>query len=572
MSDRPTTLRSISDTGMAVTFDADEEKYLVSPTTAAEKNTLRAGLFPVSCWRLDDPCFPFGSSFVVPEAQPEFTELALLMKERPGAPLSLFGHADPVGSEEFNKQLSGRRAEAVYAVLIRDTGIWAHLFDNPLGNDDWHDSVVPKIREVLKEQGTGDGTAATRADLFQRYMDWLCHYEDGSKFQITKADFLAQGADSGGKGDYQGCGEFNPVLIFSQADDNRYSNASDKTERDDANAPNRRVSALLFRPGTQVLPARWPCPRANESAAGCRKRFWSDSQQRVTPGAVKRQWEVTKDTFACRFYDRIAGDSPCERVAPNAVVIQFLYEDETPMADATFEAVFGEARISGSTDEKGTAVIETPEGWEGPFQVFLLEFPETYISAPSKQAEKKSGGDTTEGARYWPENTLSSIILTMLLAATTLWAAEPVTVTLQGPVYADGEPGQISMTLRLDPRNPSGTVEYPAGSADHRFTMTDMTLEVLDEQKAGVIERVRYRLRYAVNRCEHAEPVPREQPITRWDPCRFSPSEPRPRLLMSGEALLTRERSVDGESFVAAGVPDVRNLWGVYRATGRSAP
>src|SRR5687767_6276015 len=117
MSDTKTTFSSISDFGMASGFPAASETYLVSPTTAEEKNTLRAGLFPIGCWRLDDPCFPFGSSFVVADAKPEFTELGALTLEHPDAPLSLFGHADPIGDDESNKVLSGRRAKAVYAVL-----------------------------------------------------------------------------------------------------------------------------------------------------------------------------------------------------------------------------------------------------------------------------------------------------------------------------------------------------------------------------------------------------------------------------------------------------------------------
>ena len=115
MSNPQASYRSNSDRGMTVDFPAATENYLVGPSTGAEQNLLRAGLFPIA-GRLDDPCFPFGSSFVVPEARPEFTELGTLMREHPGAPLSLFGHADPVGNEEYNKVLSGRRAKAVYAV------------------------------------------------------------------------------------------------------------------------------------------------------------------------------------------------------------------------------------------------------------------------------------------------------------------------------------------------------------------------------------------------------------------------------------------------------------------------
>ncbi|MBL8237606.1 MAG: OmpA family protein [Bryobacterales bacterium] len=572
MTERAATLRSNSQTGMAMEFDAASERYLLSPTTGPEKNTLRAGLFPIACWRLDDNCFPFGSSFVVPESQPEFTELAMLMKDHPGAPLSLFGHADPVGSEEFNKQLSGRRALAVYGLLLRDVKIWEKLYDNRLAPDDWHNYAIPRIRQTLNEPGSGEGTAASRAELYRRYMDWLSRFEDGTPFRLEKSHFLAQGVDAGGKGDYQGCSEFNPVLIFSKQQSDLYAAATDKTARNAANAPNRRVSALLFRPGTRVTPEKWPCPRASEAVAGCRKRFWSDAQQRLTPGPAKRQWQDTKDTFACRFYDRIAGDSPCESVARNTILIQLLYEDETPMANAKFEAVFGDVRLNGATDAKGKAVIEPPEGAEEPFELFLLEFPEAFVDPEPAAATAGHDEGRKRAARYWPENILGSLAFAFLLSALPAPSAEPVEVTLRGPLYSTGEPAQLSMTLRLDPRKPAGTVEFPAGESGRRFTMTRVSLVVQEQQKSAVVERVRYRLRYAINTCEHARPIAPHSPVTHWDPCRFTAADRRPSQLVSGEALLTREKSPGGEYFVAAGVPDVRDLWGVFRATGRIAP
>lgn len=578
MSDTQASYRSNSDLGMAVGFPAATESYLVSPTTGAEKNTLRAGLFPIGCWRLDDPCFPFGSSFVVPDARPEFTELGTLMREHLDAPLSLFGHADPVGDEEYNKVLSGRRAKAVYAVLLRNTSMWEDLYSHPHGNDNWRDNAVPQIRGALGESGSGDGTSASRADLFRRYMDWLSTHADGSPFQLQPSDFLAQGSDAGGKGDYQGCSEFNPVLVFSKTDSDRYAHQSDQSERNAANAPNRRVSALLFRPGTRVVSGKWPCPRATEPTSGCRRRLWSDSQERVTPGPVKRQWEKTKDTFACRFYDRIAGDSPCERMAANVVVIQLLYEDETPMADATFEAAFGEVKISGKTDATGTAAIEPPEGAEEPFRLVLLEFPEKYIPLGSEAAASATGDagsaageDTKLAARYWPQNVFASLLLALTLLIEPARAAglPPVTATLAGPVYATGEPGTITLTLRVDPRNPAGSVEYPTGVPGKRFTMMDVVLETLEESAGGGTERARYRLRYGFDKCEHAQPLASSY-VNRWNPCDYRASEPRPRHIVPAEAIVTRERRDSGEFFVAAGVPDAHNLWGVYRATGRT--
>jgi hypothetical protein len=68
----------------------------------------------------------------------------------------------------------------------------------------------------------------------------------------------------------------------------------------------------LFQPGLRIDSGCWPCPRTNEGVAGCRKRFWSDHAKRRRFQAERREFESTGDTFACRFYDRLASQSPCE--------------------------------------------------------------------------------------------------------------------------------------------------------------------------------------------------------------------------------------------------------------------
>ena len=81
-----------------------------------------------------------------------------------------------------------------------------------------------------------------------------------SDLKLTKKDFLAQGADGGGKGDFQGCSEFNPVLIFSQEKQEKFDQAKQKNDkptlagRNAQNAPNRRVMVLMFRKGSRIDP------------------------------------------------------------------------------------------------------------------------------------------------------------------------------------------------------------------------------------------------------------------------------------------------------------------------------
>jgi len=323
---------ALSDGGVAALHPGKTEAPYLAPSTQAEFNTIRSPLVAIACWRADDVRFAFDSSLVAPELALDLHHLTLLRAAHPGAPASIFGHADPVGSDDYNKQLSGRRARAIYGMLVRDPDVWEDLFAHPLGNDRWGVNGIDTMISAFVSQDGGpdstaerftkrfrgadgsltEGSAADRKDLFVAYMNLLC----GPDLHLDKvADFLARGADPGLKGDVQGCSEFNPVLIFSKKDDADFAPKEKEGQRNDANAPNRRVLLYLFRPGTRVTPARWPCPRAAEGTAACRKRFWSDGNRRrgFQNPDTRRKFEETRDTFACRFYHRLAFESPCER-------------------------------------------------------------------------------------------------------------------------------------------------------------------------------------------------------------------------------------------------------------------
>jgi hypothetical protein len=319
-------------------------EMLVAPTTSVHLNTIRAQLIPVGCWKMEDLRFEFDSSIIRPEARREFPKLAKLRAAHPGAPLSIFGHADPTSNDTYNKELSGRRAKAVFALLVRDLALWEDLYNSKIqgAGDPWKYKAVqvmlkalgrdpgpltgtltaPTIQAVKGFQrdndleGDGDPGPLTRAKLFPQYMDLIAVDEADAPFALQKTDFLAQGEDPNGKGDFQGCSEFNPLLMFSKSENQEFQKPAKKAARDRENAPNRRVMALLFRPGSKVTPGKWPCPRADEGFAGCKARFWSDATTRRQFQASRRKFEETQDTFACRFYHRLTTGSPCERTVP----------------------------------------------------------------------------------------------------------------------------------------------------------------------------------------------------------------------------------------------------------------
>jgi hypothetical protein len=407
----------------------------VAPATGDERNLIRFGLFPIACWRVDDVRFDFDSSVVLPGIRSEigmldalierYTQAALAPESPPAVPvLSLFGHADPVGTDEYNKALSGRRAAAIYAMLTRRVEIWEDLYNNggafaqPAAGDQWGTrSVQIMLRTLIGQVAvdgeagtetrqavatfqdqsglpkTGEADAGTRQKLFLAYMDRVCVNPSGQPFQIDPlTGFLASNADAEGKGDFQGCGEFNPVLIFSAELSQLFELAEDATLRNAANAPNRRVMALLFRPGSRVNPALWPCPRAKEGAAACHKRFWSNGEDRRTkrlPDA-DRQYKNAQDTFACRFYDRISNNSPCDRyVSSRTQPVYFTVCIESlPVWDAAGEGANQTGQLA-----QGTLVRAVAESYSD--DAFFIRFERTdegvatyyHAPLPSRRAE-----------------------------------------------------------------------------------------------------------------------------------------------------------------------------------------
>jgi len=359
----------------------------VAPTSAEEPNAfnlIRQPLSPVACANLPDRHFQFDSSAPVPEPgrplellREAFQAFAAKLLEFPRSPLSIFGHADPVGKDLYNKFLSERRARAIFAILVRQEDIWERLFRVQEGSpgDDWKLNTLQRMldhvgfepgnfdgrldtqtRSALEDVRLGLPTApdrqpvsppvgrsdtATRKILFRRYMETVCPNPPGTNlFPLPPERFL--GDFKSHRGVLQGCSSFNPQLLLTRDEETELKRAAEvgKAVRDAANEPNRRVIAFLFPPGTTIDPKRWPCPTAAESDArvsGCRARFWSDGEKRrathfnqhrrefgkavplakalLTPDDPELARDLAREetTFGCRFYHGIALHSPCER-------------------------------------------------------------------------------------------------------------------------------------------------------------------------------------------------------------------------------------------------------------------
>lgn len=388
-------------------------KHVATALDSDDKhNTIKESLLAIACVNVPKDHFEFDSSFVSPLAKGSFVKLSKLFDALtaktvfdPTPPLAIFGHADPVGDPTYNSILSARRARAIHAVLIRDTKTWDELATqpHPMGGDVWGTSAIetmintvgfpdgtpPGVQNMPAKQAAASikGNPALRQALYRKYMDALCvRVVNGveSEFILERnKHFLARGADKNGKADLQGCGEFNPKLVLSKKkDDEAKKSKLAKDKRDAENALNRRVLIFLFKPGSKVDPAKWPCPHVKQGAAAvevCKKRFWPDAKDRTaqeldTDKTFRQERKKPRDdtfggTWACRFYQGIAQFSPCEGVSrqwPLRVLIDTprLGENLKPLAERRFVAVVRDKpespespevlRIHGATGKDGT--------------------------------------------------------------------------------------------------------------------------------------------------------------------------------------------------------------------------
>jgi len=87
-----------------------QEKYLEIPLQPIEKGAVLV---------LNNIFFDFNSAELKEESKPELDRLVNFLKKNPKLRITLAGHTDIVGTEEYNQKLSERRAKAVADYLIR---------------------------------------------------------------------------------------------------------------------------------------------------------------------------------------------------------------------------------------------------------------------------------------------------------------------------------------------------------------------------------------------------------------------------------------------------------------------
>jgi hypothetical protein len=343
--------------------------YSVSPSTK-EKNTynvIKINAIPWACWRIQDICFEFDKALVRFDAVEAFDELAKLWKreeERYKSPkIAIFGHADPVGKDKYNKTLSENRAKAIYAVLTRQVSIWKDIFNKKDEINELQDLLTSLGYDIGNERSM-IGSKTEKAVM--QYMDDLC-----PNFKLNKKDFLGEGGAA-----YQGCCEFNPLRMFSNQQNKELSKPENKAERDKENEPNRRVVAFLWRGNVEFDQSLWPCSKA-PNTTDCQIRFWSDFKKRRSFQEKAREqkrgdsskgsklstsrwkYEKTNDTFACRFYERLAHLSPCEKPVVAMPPVELIFE--MYILDHQNCRFKGAYKLPKSSKEPSEVIMQGPE-------------------------------------------------------------------------------------------------------------------------------------------------------------------------------------------------------------------
>jgi len=413
-----------------------ETPIKVAPNTSdqpSKHNTYRQQRIVVGCWGIPDIHFDFDSSFIKPQFKPAIEKFKLLRKKlkdkqtQAPAPISIFAHADPEGGDAYNKALSGRRARAMFGLLTKNARVWNSLYSDAAGGDNWQTlHAVDKMRDALIDAGNASPPRAA-SQVIPLYMEFLA-----PELKLTATDFLAGLANADGKGDYQGCSEFNPVFLLSDQEEKEFKKHPTKSNlqtRNDFNAVNRRVLVFFFKPGTRIDHAKWPCPTWKQGSKGCVSRFWSDGDNRRNlryPNARRELGKISKDldtgeavkaepeeTFACRFYYGISLDSPCEPGALKLWPLRIMIPGHppTPLVKKRFVVIAGTEEdapiFRGETGEDGkvfipalddkTTLILKLDAWDALYG--KLETDKNFVSPPPVQ-EPEDADEFPDESRF----------------------------------------------------------------------------------------------------------------------------------------------------------------------------
>ncbi len=323
---------------------------------------------------LPDVTFAFDKSFLHPKHATALKDMCAKIKDwlekNSDGKLAVFGHADAVGKEDYNKALSERRAKSVFGFLMKDAEAWSdldkeekwglaciqdllkHLGHDP-GESDGQDG--PKTQAAVKEFQTQkslsvDGVAGpiTRTGLYQAFMD------DCNGLSLKKKNF-----DDINGNPTTGCSEFNLV---------------EKTEG--ACEANRRVAVLLLK-SNKNFPISYPCQKGDLEP--CK-------------GQIAKQGERRTAGFGCKFYDGLVQEGTLSKTITFSLGMTYTGES---LSGRKYIFDCGGEKQEGVIAEDGKITVEIRKnsseanlkvdpGSEG----FSLEWKFTLTSIPSVEEPK----------------------------------------------------------------------------------------------------------------------------------------------------------------------------------------
>lgn len=257
---------------------------------------------------LEDVTFAIDKSFISPKnsavLKGMIKRIAEWKKEHPDGKLAVFGHTDAVGKEDYNKKLSERRADSVFAFLTLDPEMWKKLYDEEkwglattqellkyLGHDpgaaDGRDGPKTQaaVKSFQKEKGlgeTGKADEKTREALYDAFFA-ACNKEifTGKDFDVIDGKPRV------------GCSEFNLV--------EQSQGACEK---------NRRVAVFLLK-SNKNFPIAYPCKHGD--IGPCRK-------QKDRKGARRTVG------FSCLFYDQLVVEAVTPPPGPEKEIVDLKWE------------------------------------------------------------------------------------------------------------------------------------------------------------------------------------------------------------------------------------------------------
>ena len=265
------------------------------------------------CREVPGAHFEFGRSFLRKDALQPLSEMVEDLQGKPIRKGMIFAHTDKVGAEALNKELSERRAKAIFALFTHDTDAWEDLFMNRFSGGHWSEQwgtrevqhmlgalLVTDDDGLLLDEDGVQGQKTTQAiKRFQRgdYPDLPAEQaplvDDGVVGPLSRKElFLAYAkrisreplpADrlatvNGEK--YMGCGEYNPLHLSAK------------------DAESRRAVVFLFDAAAE--PQGLPCKLG--ALGPCRANLDPELTEEDPEG---------KPPYRCRVYQQVATLCPC---------------------------------------------------------------------------------------------------------------------------------------------------------------------------------------------------------------------------------------------------------------------